>query len=145
MIIVSPSFALWDRIMKFIKTILSIWMLLFLFSCGTPLSTINNLPITHPKNPIIIIPGMMGSQLVDSKNGNVIWGKVVDLKAVDPHEALIHPDVDGLELPIDQVPISNNRDGLVPTNILTTYEMINRIAEVEVYQGFDFGVFLNVG
>ncbi len=121
--------------MKFIKTILSIWMLLFLFSCGTPLFTINNLPIIHPKNPIIIIPGMMGSQLVDSKTGDVVWGKVIDLKSEKPHEALFRPDIDGLELPTNKRPISENKDRLIPTNILTNYEMINRIAEVEAYQG----------
>ncbi len=103
--------------------------------CGVPLSQFSDFPIIHPENPIIIIPGIMGSQLVDSKTGDVVWGKVIDLKAVDPHKALIHPEIDGLELPTDKWPINENRDRLVPTNILTKYEMINRIAEVEAYQG----------
>lgn len=104
-------------------------------SCGVSLPNISDFPIIHPENPIIIIPGIMGSQLVDSETGDVVWGKVIDLKTVDPHEALIHPNIDGLELPTDQWPINENRDRLIPTNILTKYEMINRVAEVEAYQG----------
>lgn len=77
----------------------------------------------------------MGSQLVDSETGSVVWGKVIDLKSEKPHEALFHPDIDGLELPTNKRPISENKDRLVPTNILANYEMINRIAEVDAYQG----------
>ncbi|MCH7764614.1 MAG: hypothetical protein IIB95_12900 [Candidatus Marinimicrobia bacterium] len=121
--------------MKFIYSILSLLNLLIFASCGIPFTGISDLPVIHPKNPIIIIPGIMGSQLVDSKTGDMVWGKIIDLKAAKPHEALIHPEIDGLELPTDKRPISENRDGLVPTNILTNYEMINRVAEVEAYQG----------
>ncbi|MBL7031490.1 MAG: hypothetical protein ISR89_10015, partial [Candidatus Marinimicrobia bacterium] len=120
--------------MKFFKAIF-IFSAFLIFSSCSSLSRIANLPIIHPDNPVIIIPGIMGSQLVDSETGDVVWGKVIDLKAVNPHEALIHPEIDGLELPTDQWPITENRDRLVPTNILTKYEMINRVAEVEAYQG----------
>ena len=130
-----PIFQILRNCMKCILHILSIWTMLFLLSCAGPLTRFSDLPIIHPENPIIIIPGMMGSQLVDSKTGDVIWGKVIDFKAVDPHEALIHPEIDGLELPTDKSPINENRDRLVPTNILTKYEMINRIAAVEAYRG----------
>jgi len=88
----------------------------------------------HPKSPIIIVPGIMGSQLVDPQTGNVIWGKILDLQAVDPHEAVLNPGVDGLELPVDQHPITANRDRLIPTAVLPKYQMINRVAEVEAYQ-----------
>lgn len=86
-------------------------------------------------SPVIIIPGMMGTQLVDSETQDVVWGKVLDLKALNPHEALIRPDLDGLELPIDARPIQDNRDRLVPASLLTRFKMINRILEVKVYQG----------
>jgi len=88
----------------------------------------------HPDSPIIIVPGIMGSQLVDPRTGNVIWGKILDLQAVDPHEAILKPEVDGLELPVDQRPITSNKDRLIPTAVLPKYQMINRVAEVEAYE-----------
>ncbi|MEE9166728.1 MAG: hypothetical protein V3U24_04605 [Candidatus Neomarinimicrobiota bacterium] len=77
----------------------------------------------------------MGTQLIDPETGDVVWGKIFDLKAMGPHEALINPNRDGIELPINRRPIQHNRDKLVPSSIVTRFEMINRVLEVKVYQG----------
>ncbi|NOZ08395.1 MAG: hypothetical protein GXO91_05905 [FCB group bacterium] len=88
----------------------------------------------HTGTPIIIIPGIMGTQLVDPVTGNMVWGKMINLRAVDPHRALLDTALDGLELPTDRHPITANRDRLVPKSILTEFEIINRIGEVKVYR-----------
>ena len=106
------------------------------FACAPRTGVKTAFPALPPFNsPVIIIPGMMGTQLVDPVTQAVVWGKVLDLKGLNPHEALIRPDQDGLELPIDARPIQANRDRLVPTSLLTSYKMINRILEVKVYKG----------
>lgn len=105
-------------------------------ACASRPAAQGTIPTLPPFNsPVIIIPGMMGTQLVDPETQDVVWGKVLDLKALKPHEALIHPELDGLELPIDARPIQDNRDRLVPTALLARFKMINRILEVKVYQG----------
>ncbi len=88
----------------------------------------------HPVNPIIIIPGILGTQLVDPVTGNMVWGKMINLRAVDPHQALLDSTLDGLELPTDQRPITANRDRLITSSVLTEFEIINRIGEVKVYR-----------
>ena len=77
---------------------------------------------------------MLGTQLLDPETGKVVWGKILDLEAMNPHEALVNPDVDGLELPVDVRPIQNNRDRLIPISKLTSFQMINRILEVRIYR-----------
>jgi len=105
--------------------------LLILTSCTlVERSQLRRLPTAHPSDPVIIIPGIMGSALVDTATGAVIWGKLLDLKAVNPHEALLFPAVDGVELPVD----SSHTDGLVATNVLSRYQMFNRVGTITVYE-----------
>ena len=102
--------------------------------CAPPPLSPEFISTIHPQSPVIIIPGMLGTQLLDPETGKVIWGKILDLKGLNPHQALINPDVDGLELPVDVRPIQNNRDRLIPISKLTSFQMINRILEVRVYR-----------
>ncbi len=110
---------------------LIITLVLFLLGCA-PRSVL--FTGRHTENPIIIIPGIMGTQLVDPQTGNMVWGKMINLRAVDPHRALLDTALDGLELPTDRRPITANRDRLVPKSMLTEFEIINRIGEVKVYR-----------
>ncbi|MCH8010654.1 MAG: hypothetical protein IIA61_01695 [Candidatus Marinimicrobia bacterium] len=117
------------------KTNLLFILMTVILSCTINFQTKTSFPAVHSSNPVIIIPGMLGSQLVDPENGNVIWGKIIDLKAVGPHEALINEEIDGIELPTNLRPIQRNRDRLIPSSIITRYKMVNRIMEVKIYQG----------
>ena len=121
---------------KFYPLVAIFFIISIFISCtAIKLNVKEEFPQLHPTNPIIIIPGIKGSQLVDPVTEKVIWGKIFDLEVVDPHKALIKPDKDGIELPIDKRPITANRDRIVPTSILTKYKLINHIAEIEAYQG----------
>jgi len=104
---------------------------LLLNSCGllTPLLSSAN-PQIHPKNPIIIIPGAMGSALINPKTNEVVWGKMIDLQVANPHEALLFPEKDGVELPVD----ATHADGLIAANVLSRFEMLNRVGSVTVYE-----------
>jgi len=105
-------------------------LLLFSFLWG------QSFPSIHPKNPIVVIPGILGSQLVDPIMQKTVWGKFFDLDAVDPHAAFIRTseDRDGLELPINKWPINQNIDRLVPREILTRFETFNKMASVRTYE-----------
>lgn len=121
--------------MKYFNVIVILFTMAFLVCCTVlNLNVKEEFPQLHPTNPIIIIPGIKGSQLVDPVTEKVIWGKIFDLEVVDPHKALIKPDKDGIELPIDKRPITSNRDRIVPTSVLTKYKLIYHIAEIEAYQ-----------
>ncbi|MCH8011731.1 MAG: hypothetical protein IIA61_07270 [Candidatus Marinimicrobia bacterium] len=116
------------------KVSLVVLIVMGAWNCAPPPLSQEFIPPLHLESPVIIIPGAMGTQLMDPQTGKVVWGKILDLKAMNPHEALINPQVDGLEFPIDARPIHENRDRLVPISELTSFQMINRILEVKVYR-----------
>jgi hypothetical protein len=62
------------------------------------------------KPPVIVIPGLTGSELVSSKNGSVVWFKVRRSKT------------DDLSLPISPN-IAANRDSLVARDILRSVRL----------------------
>ncbi len=111
---------------------ISLLLVLVLFnSCGsllTPRGVAQ--PLIHPTNPIIIIPGMMGSTLRNPDTDEIVWGRMIDLRVANPHEALLFPEKDGVELPVD----STHSDGLIASSILSRFEMLNRIGSVTVYE-----------
>ena len=78
-------------------------------------------PVATGKNPIIIIPGLTGSDLVNSKNGETVWFKVRRSKD------------DDLRLPISPI-LSRNRDGLVPKDILRSVKFLKFLPETEIYE-----------
>ncbi len=73
------------------------------------------------KTPIIIIPGLTGSQLINSKTGEVVWFKA--RRAKD----------DDIRLPISPV-LTRNRDNLVPGDIIRQVEFLKILPEIEIYE-----------
>ena len=73
------------------------------------------------KTPIIIIPGLTGSELVNSKTGEEVWFRA--RRAKD----------DDLRLPISPN-LSRNRDNLVSKDIIRKVEFFKVLPEIEVYE-----------
>jgi pimeloyl-ACP methyl ester carboxylesterase len=71
------------------------------------------------KVPIIIVPGVLGSQLVDKRTGAVVW----------PSASHFEDDID---LPID-APLPECRDNLVTSRIVMTTRLSRLLPEVRVY------------
>lgn len=74
------------------------------------------------KNPIILIPGLSGSELIDKKTGERIWFKTFRSKSED------------LRLPVS-ADLENIRDNIVPGDILRGVK-IGPIPVTDVYDGF---------
>lgn len=75
------------------------------------------------KNPVIIIPGIQGSQLVNPQNGKVVWFNVRREKD------------DDLRLPMTSPILSKNRDVLVAKDIIREVKLPSILPDIEVYQG----------
>ena len=75
------------------------------------------------KRPLIVIPGILGSQLVNRRTGEVVWPSA--LRSTD----------DGLSLPVTP-DLRANHDGLVPAKIVKTARLLKYriVPEVYVYQ-----------
>ncbi len=71
--------------------------------------------------PLIFIPGIFGTVLEEGDTGRVIWGKV--------SAGLIRE----LELPIDSVNISENRDQVMVAKTITEFSFIPGIIEKDIY------------
>jgi pimeloyl-ACP methyl ester carboxylesterase len=72
------------------------------------------------KNPIIVIPGIMGSKLVNQKTGEVVWVRLSEAKA------------DDLRLPVSTNLLAN-RDDLVATDIVDRYKIVKFLPGISVY------------
>lgn len=72
------------------------------------------------KRPIIVIPGILGSQLVNRRTGEVVWPNA------------FRSSTDGLGLPISP-DLAANRDDLVPERIIETAKLARYAPEVYVY------------
>ncbi len=72
------------------------------------------------KRPLIVIPGILGSQIVNRKTGEVVWPSV------------FRSDVDGLSLPTTP-DLSANRDGLEASRIVDVAKLAKIAPEVYVY------------
>lgn len=73
------------------------------------------------KAPIIIIPGLTGSELVNSKTGELVWFKLRRAKT------------DDIRLPISPN-LAQNRDNLVPRDIIRSVQIIKFLPETEIYE-----------
>ncbi len=82
---------------------------------------VTNPAVPKGKNPIIIIPGLTGSELVNNKTGEVAWFK--SRKAKD----------DDLRLPISPN-LARNRDSLVPRDIIRSVKFLKILPETEIYE-----------
>ena len=73
------------------------------------------------KRPVIIIPGILGSQLINSKTGEMIWPSV--LRSPDERSTLpMTPN------------LAANRDDVVPKGIVETVRLARVLPEVYVYR-----------
>lgn len=104
-----------------VASLLSIAAVL-LTACTTPgvpeLGILYNPSARHhspDRNPIIVIPGILGSKLLDTPTAQVAWG-AFDVNAADPEQ----PDGARLiALPIDsERPLSELRDSVAPAGVL---------------------------
>lgn len=77
--------------------------------------------IKKGKPPIIIIPGLAGTELVNSKTEEVAWFKPGRAKD------------DDLRLPVS-ANLARNRDGLVPKDIIRSVQIIRFLPEIEIYE-----------
>ena len=72
------------------------------------------------KRPVIVIPGILGSQLVNRHTGEVVW------------PALLRSSSDGLSLPVSP-DLAANRDDLVASKIVETLKLARVAPDVYVY------------
>ena len=71
------------------------------------------------KRPVIVIPGILGTELINSKTGETVWPSAFRTS----HDGLpINPDLEA------------NRDDLVPGKILETVRLARILPEVYVYR-----------
>ncbi|HUR96500.1 MAG TPA: hypothetical protein VMZ26_00400 [Pyrinomonadaceae bacterium] len=89
----------------------------FMGQTPTPTPT----PLPSGKPPIIIIPGLTGSSLVNSKTGEEVWFR--PKRAKD----------DDIRLPISPN-LSRNRDNLTVTDIIRKVEFFKVLPEIEIYE-----------
>ena len=73
------------------------------------------------KRPVIVIPGMLGSQLINSKTGEQDWPEI------------FRSSGDGSSLPVSP-DLAANRDDLVAGNIVETLRLGKILPEVHVYR-----------
>lgn len=71
------------------------------------------------KRPVIVIPGILGSELINSKTGQTVW------------PSALRTSNEGL--PINPI-LETNRDDLVPGKILETVRLAKILPEVYVYR-----------
>lgn len=76
---------------------------------------------TVGKEPIIIIPGLTGSELVNRNNDEEVWFKARRAKG------------DDLRLPIS-ANLARNRDNLVPRDIIRSVKLLKILPESEIYE-----------
>lgn len=73
----------------------------------------------YQRNPVVVIPGVLGTRLVDSETGKIVWGKfdrVGFRREVD--------DVGGIALPMAEgIPLSQLRDGVRSDGTLAHLEV----------------------
>ncbi len=74
------------------------------------------------KNPLILIPGLSGSELVDKKTGEKIWFRAIKAKSED------------LRLPLS-INIDRVKDNIVPGDVLRNVK-IGPVTVTDVYGGF---------
>src|SRR5262245_28650636 len=89
-----------------------------------------NLPAIFPapivakqtgKPPIIIIPGVTGSELVNRTTGEKLWPD------------LFPKDKEALALPIASTTLSENRDNVVASRVIESAQLIKFVPEIGVY------------
>ncbi len=103
-------------------------LLLAVVASGCLKATRPNLPRVFPpgaaprgKNPVIVIPGILGSQLVKEQTRKQVW------------PGLFNSDEESLALPISSTNLAENTDDIVATEILETARLASFLPEISVY------------
>lgn len=78
-------------------------------------------PVTTGKPPVIIIPGLIGSELVNKSTGETVWFNIQRSKT------------DDLRLPIS-MNLRANKDDLEPGDIIRNIKYLKFLPETEIYQ-----------
>jgi len=78
-------------------------------------------PVVTGKSPIIIIPGLTGSELINSKTGQVAWFRTS------------RPKDDDVRLPISSN-LARNRDNLIAGDIIREIKIAKLLPEIEIYE-----------
>lgn len=104
---------------KSLSILLVFWV--FLTALQAQDTTAENAAPVTGKPPIIIIPGLTGSELVNSQTNEVVWFKVGRSKD------------DDLRLPISPN-LARNRDNLVAKDIIRKVQFIKFLPETEIYE-----------
>jgi pimeloyl-ACP methyl ester carboxylesterase len=86
----------------------------------TPEATPTPAPVKG-KTPVIIVPGLTGSELVNAKTGEEVWFKASRAKD------------DDIRLPISPV-LSRNRDDLISKDIIRSVRFLKFLPETEIYE-----------
>jgi len=73
------------------------------------------------KNPVIIIPGILGSRLVNSRTGDEVWPSLI----------VTHDDT--LALPISGPTLAENTDEIIATEVIETVRLARLVPEINVY------------
>lgn len=105
--------------------LIALILVLLAGSVGSFAQTTTTAPPTAPaatgKTPIIIIPGLTGSNLVNSRTGEEVWFKARRSKD------------DDIRLPISPN-LAQNRDNLTVKDIIRKVEFFKVLPEIEVYE-----------
>ena len=105
------------RILRHRVVILS----LCLFLPALAASAQEAVPAPKGQNPVIIVPGLTGSELVNRRTGEEVWFRT--RRAKD----------DDLRLPISPV-LSRNQDNLVTRDIIRSVKFFKFLPETEIYE-----------
>src|SRR5882762_5654645 len=73
------------------------------------------------KRPVFVIPGILGTQLINSKTGEIVWPSAI--RSSDERSFL--------PMTAD---LANNRDDVMPTKIVETVRLARMLPEVYVYR-----------
>ena len=115
---------------RIFRVLVCLWVFSFLVFSQTvfgqtptpsPLTEPNPTPTQKGKMPVIIIPGLLGSELVNKETNEVVWFDIGRSKN------------DDLRLPISPN-LTANRDNLVPRDILRNIKYLRFLPETEIYQ-----------
>lgn len=79
-------------------------------------------------NSVIVVPGIIGSRLVEPETGKVLWG------SLRVKQIFFLSDRDDMALPIDQLPLEKNRDNIISMGIIDKYEFPIEILQFKVYR-----------
>src|SRR5687768_9202822 len=101
--------------------VLAVFLTVLLSTLATVAQTTTRPASPSGKAPIIIIPGLTGSNLVNSKTGEEVWFRA--RRAKD----------DDIRLPISPN-LSRNRDNLTVQDIIRKVEFFKVLPEIEVYE-----------